>query len=339
MVIGGKSITDWLIGTLALLALLVIGKSFLVPLVFAVMIWAVLNALRHGLVRLRLPRWVAWFGSFIFLIGATYWIVHVIGRDASALATEAPSYVARLDQLLATTLAPLGLGLSVKVAFQHFDVTSALGQAATSVSNWVFAFVQILIYVGFLLAEQDHMALKFTRLQPDHTRAKSQAVLHDLARQVQSYLGISAILSVIMAAACYVLCLLLGVEFADFWALVLFLLTFIPAIGAVGVVFPALMALVQFGTFGPALIIAGVLGVLHFVLMNVAETVILGHTLNLSAFAIIAALTFWGLVWGLPGLFLAVPLTAAIGIICHHTHGARWVSILLSAPRHPRHAK
>ena len=79
-------------------------------------------------------------------------------------------------------------------------------------------------------------------------------------------------------------------------------------------------------------VIIVVLGALHFGLMNIAATLILGQSLNLSPFVIILALTFWGLVWGIAGLFLAVPLTAAIAIICAHIDELRWVSLLLAAP-------
>jgi predicted PurR-regulated permease PerM len=100
----------------------------------------------------------------------------------------------------------------------------------------------------------------------------------------------------------------------------------------VAVVIPALMALVQFGSLTVPLIIIVVLSAVHFVLMNVVSTVVLGQSLNLSPFVIILALTFWGLVWGVAGLFLAVPVTAAIAIVCGHIDGLRWISILLAAP-------
>src|SRR5437763_10084810 len=135
-----------------------------------------------------------------------------------------------------------------------------------------------------------------------------------------------------MAAASYGLLWALGVQYAAFWSLLIFILTYIPTIGAVAVVLPALMALVQFGTVAEPLIIIVVLGAIHFVVMNIAATLILGQSLNLSPFAIILALTFWGLIWGIAGLFLAVPLTAAIAIICAHIDELRWVSLLLAAP-------
>jgi predicted PurR-regulated permease PerM len=80
------------------------------------------------------------------------------------------------------------------------------------------------------------------------------------------------------------------------------------------------------------LLIVAVLGGIHFLLKNVIETDILRRTLNLSPFAIILSLTFWGLIWGVGGLFLAVPMTGGIAIVCSHIEGLRWISVLLAAP-------
>jgi len=145
-------------------------------------------------------------------------------------------------------------------------------------------------------------------------------------------LGVYTILSAIMALTSYALLAALAVQFAAFWAVIVFFLTYIPTVGVVAVVIPALMALVQFGSLTVPLIIIVVLSAVHFVLMNVVSTVVLGQSLNLSPFVIILALTFWGLVWGVAGLFLAVPVTAAIAIVCGHIDGLRWISILLAAP-------
>ena len=241
----------------------------------------------------------------------------------------------REGQILFTYLhlAPLQLGLNVEDLFSRSDIAGFLGNLATSLGFSLFGLIQVLIYVGFLLAEQNDIGAKFGRLQIEPARKEEGHILiRTIARQIQSYLGICTVLSTVMGVVCYALLVLLGVKFAAFWALLVFILTYIPTIGAVAVVAPALMALVQFGTFGPALIVIFVLGALHFALMNVAATLILGQSLNLSPFAIILALTFWGLVWGLGGLFLAVPMTAAIAIICAHIDRLRWVSMLLAAP-------
>jgi len=79
--------------------------------------------------------------------------------------------------------------------------------------------------------------------------------------------------------------------------------------------------------------LAVVLFAVHFLLTSVIETLLLGRTLDLSPFAIILSLTFWGLVWGVGGLFLAVPLTGALAIICRHLEGLEWFGELIAGSK------
>jgi AI-2 transport protein TqsA len=328
-----RNAANWLLASLALLALLIIGRPLLVPLVFTALISAVLNAIVDVLLRLELPRWLAWVGTLALLVGAIYLVTRVVAGQAADFAAQAPNDVASLERVITERLAPLRLGIAIQDLFSRSDIAGILTNVATSLGTSALGIIQVLVYVGFLLVEQDDLTAKFARLLAAGERhEETQGVLRTIVRQVQSYLGVCTILSAVMAAASYALLMALGVQYAAFWGLLIFILTYIPTIGAVGVVIPALMALVQFGTLGTPLLIIVVLGAIHFVLMNITATFILGQSLNLSPFAIIMALTFWGLVWGIAGLFLAVPLTAAIAIVCGHIDKLRWVSLLLAAP-------
>ncbi len=100
-----------------------------------------------------------------------------------------------------------------------------------------------------------------------------------------------------------------------------------------GVVFPALLALVQFDTLEPFLIIVGVLAVIQFVIGNVIEPMMMGRSFNLGAFTVIVALMFWSAIWGIAGAFLAVPITAAFVILCREVEGWQWIAVLLSNER------
>jgi predicted PurR-regulated permease PerM len=235
----------------------------------------------------------------------------------------------------------LGLGafvpaLDVKSLSQNEGVRGFLGAVAASIGNTLVDLVLVVIYVGFLLAEQGHIPEKIARLQKNNTEKEGEQVVRAIGHQVQTYLGVCTLASALMALCTYILLAVMGVDFAAFWALAMFILTYIPTVGAVGVVLPALMALAQFGSFGPAVLIAVVLFAIHFLLTSVIETVLLGRTLDLSPLAIIVSLTFWGLVWGVGGLFLAVPLTGAIAIICRHIDGLEWLAEVLSGSPHVR---
>ena len=334
MKIDDRRLANWLVSGAVLLALLVYGRPLLVPLVFALLLWAVLNALAEMLERFRFPAILAWVTAFALIGAALYFVALVLANEAAALSAQAPVYANKLSMLWRRIpferLLPT---FEFESLLKQSDVAGLLGSTAASIGNMLVELILVVIYVGFLLAEQRSLPAKLARLQPDaNAEAESAKVIHAIGQQLQSYLGVCTFLSVAMGAATYGLLALMGVDFAGFWALVMFLLTYIPTVGAVGVVLPALMALAQFQDLGPALTIVLILGAAHFFLTNIVATIMLGRSLNLSPFAIILSLTFWGMVWGVGGLFLAVPLMGALAIACRHLDGLGWVSELIAGP-------
>ena len=337
--VDARQLASWLISAIVILVVLVVGRPLLSPLAFAILIWAILNAITDFLVRLRLPRVLAWATSLVLIAAVLYSIARVLGNETDAVTAEAPAYFAKLQHLATTALAFLHLGRGARFSdlFSTSGVAALVGEVAASAGAFLFTLAMIVVYVGFLLAEQRHLPEKLRRLQRDPARRdETGQVMQAVARQVQTYLGVCTLLSAAMGLTTYVLLVVMRVSFAGFWALILFLATYIPTIGAAAVLLPALMALLQFGEFAPFLIIAISLGALHFVLANVVSTIMLGRTLNLSPLALILSLTFWGLIWGVGGLFLAVPITGALAIACRHVEGLNWIAIALAGPEPQR---
>ena len=336
--VDARQLASWLISAIVVLAILVLGRPLLSPLAFAVLIWALLNAITDFLERMRLPPAVAWAASLVLIAGVLYSIARVLGNETDAIVAEAPAYFAKLQRLATSVLTFLHIGRGARLneLFSAANVAPMVGQVAASAGEFLFTLAMVVVYVGFLLAEQRYLPEKLRRLQRDEARRDQAGLLvQAVANQVQTYLGVCTLLSAIMGLVTYLLLFVMHVSFAGFWALILFIATYIPTIGAVAVLLPALMALLQFGTFTPFLIIAISLGALHFVLANVVSTIMLGRTLDLSPLALILSLTFWGLIWGVGGLFLAVPITGALAIICRHVEGLNWVGIALAGPAGP----
>jgi predicted PurR-regulated permease PerM len=334
MKIDDQSLASWLVSIAVILALLYYGRALLVPLAFALMLWAVLNALTRELRRGGLPAVLAWPLAFALIGVALYFVAIVIGNEAVAISTQVPHYSVKLQafwhKVPFRTYVPV---LDLPTLIQQYNLPGVLGQMAASIGGTLFEIVLIAIYVGFLLAEQPHLPAKLVRLQANaKTRGETANVIRAVGFQIQSYIGVCTFLSVLMGGVTYLVLALLHVDFAGFWALVMFLVTYIPTVGAVVVVLPALAALAQLGDPAIAVAIVLVLSAVHFVLTNVLSSILLGRSLNLSPFVIILSLTFWGLLWGVAGLFLAVPMTGALAIACRHLDGLEWVAELLAGP-------
>lgn len=122
-----------------------------------------------------------------------------------------------------------------------------------------------------------------------------------------------------------------GLDFAEFWALLIFFLNYIPNIGAiVATAFPAALALIQFESWWPFLEVTSGIVAIQFFVGNFLEPRLLGKSLNLSPLVILFALALWGAIWGVLGMFLSVPITVMMMIIFAHFDVTRPIAILLS---------
>ena len=142
----------------------------------------------------------------------------------------------------------------------------------------------------------------------------------------------------VTGAISYAVLVIVGVDYAAFWAVVIFLLNYIPTIGSLlGVAFPALLALVQFDTPIPALVVGGVLGGVQFTIGNIIEPRLMGRSLNLAPLVVILSLVIWGHIWGVVGMFLCVPVTGMMMIVMSYFPATRPFAILLSSDGRIRH--
>ena len=215
---------------------------------------------------------------------------------------------------------------------KSLDLGKLLSWLGGSVGSLLAELVLVVLYVAFLLAEQRHFPEKITRLANDEEKAaKMRLLMSQISRQVQTYIWIKTAVSLLTGIVSYIVLRLVGVDFAAVWALIIFLLNYIPNVGsALGVIFPALLTLVQFETLMPFVVVVLGLGAVQFIIGNMVEPAMMGSELNLSSFVIILSLTFWGMIWGIAGMVLSVPITVIVTIICSNFRRLHWIAILLS---------
>ena len=160
---------------------------------------------------------------------------------------------------------------------------------------------------------------------------RTVALLERINTRVGEYLSVKTLVNVILAGLSFLIMLALGIEFALFWAILIGLLNYIPYIGSmIGVFFPVLLSLAQFGSLYMG---AGVLVALSIAQLFVAgflEPRMMSRAFNLSPFVVLLALAFWGALWGVSGAVLAVPLTATLVIVLAEIEATRPIAIMLS---------
>ena len=329
----------WLICLIIIIALLVVGRPLLVPLSIAFLVWVLLDAIRVAMIRFAagkfpLPRSLATIGAIALVVVANYLVVSIVAGQIDAVRAAIPMYQENFAAITGQFVATIGIDElpSVQSMLQQLDFAAVLTWIGDSVSGLFADIILIAVYVGFLLGEENILPAKLKLLQRDQERGDQIVnVVNSISVSVQRYIGMKTLVSALTALISYGVLKIVGVDFAEIWALLIFFLNFIPNIGSIlGVAFPALLTLVQFDTFGPFFIVAVGLGAVQFVIGNIIEPAYMGKSLNLSSLMILISLTFWGFVWGLPGMFLSVPIMVVVAIVCAHVEGLRWLSIVLS---------
>ena len=217
--------------------------------------------------------------------------------------------------------------------FRHADLQplgSMMGQMGVSFFAFLGNGFWVLLFMVFMLAERESMT---NRLVRGLGNARAVTVLAALARvnkAVQRYLGLKIFLSLLTGLLVGGILKFFAVPFAFLWAVLTFLLNFIPNIGSVVACLPPVaVALFQTGSFFSAFLVALALVVVQVAVGNVLEPRMMGKGLDLSPLVVLLSLLFWGWMWGVVGMLIAVPLTAAIKIACEQLDATRPVAILM----------
>lgn len=322
--------------------LLYVGKGLLMPIVIAVLAVYIISSASNALGRwpptARLPsvvRKLLLLVGFVALLGGLNWVVITTVRD---LVASAPEYQRNMEDLVTRELARLGLEgnpdwQAVRSAtLDQLSMQQMLGGLAGSVGGMVSVLVLAAVYALFLTAEASGFSHKLSVALPqqDHAR-RTLALIRSINGRIGDYLAIKTLINVILGAICYVILLVFGVDHALFWALIIALLNYIPYFGSLlAVMFPVLLALVQFTSVQLALLLAALLTTAQMWVGNWLEPRMIGRAVNMSPFVVVAALSFWTAVWGAAGAILAVPLTSLMAIILAGFDHTRPVAVLLA---------
>ncbi len=188
------------------------------------------------------------------------------------------------------------------------------------------------IYLMFLFFEQNTLGEKVRRLAKTPKRAEETfRILKQIDGDIRKFIGVKTFTSALTAVTTYIVMRSVNLSFAEFWAMLIFFLNFIPSIGSViATIFPTVMALVDSESIVPFLVVGGGVSAIQFTIGNIIEPRLMGSSLNLSPLIILLSLGFWGSLWGVVGAVLCIPITVICAIVCSYFPSTRPVAIILS---------
>lgn len=215
---------------------------------------------------------------------------------------------------------------------EDFQFSDYLQSFVNSISEILGNFVMIIFYTVFLFIEESLFQRKINLMFSEGSGKKSfNDTMRKIDKSLSSYVSLKSLISLLTTTLSYFVLLAVGIDSPLFWAFLIFMFNFIPSVGPImGTVLPALFSLIQFGEFGPFLIILLVLGTIATLVGSLVEPRLMGNTLNISPLVAILSLAVWGAIWGIIGMLLSVPITVTMIIIFSQFKSTKNIAILLS---------
>jgi predicted PurR-regulated permease PerM len=328
-----------LVLAIGIVVMLIYGQDLLIPFVFAVLIWFLVNMVKSILdkvpfIRHRFPGWLKSLVTSIFIFTVLGFVSSVLTVSINSLAKSYERYESNVTKMTDQVNQALQINAADMISkfMADFDFGSILQSIFSSLSGLVGSTFMILIYLLFVFLEANSFSTKIRALcASDDQYTSVREMLERIEKSITHYIGLKTLVSVITGVLSYVVLLIVGVDSPVFWAFLIFLLNFIPTIGSlIGTLFPAVFSLLQFGQFQPFFIILIFVGAIQVLVGNVLEPKLMGNSLNISALVTILALSFWGAIWGITGMFLSVPITVMMVIIFAQFPSTRPIAIMLS---------
>lgn len=328
------------VATAATIWLLVAARSVLQPLVIAIFIWFVLTATARAYTRLirgpsATPTRLAKGMSVLTVVVVVVLLSMLVAVNVERVRDALPVYEANLDALIRDLAMRLGAGdaVGLRDMIGRIDLSGAAITLLGSAAGFLSAAIIVIFYVIFIFVEDRVADRKLAALiaTPDR-RAEVEHLISRIFREIETYLGIKLIIGIVQAVPTYIILAVVGVDAAAFWAVVIFFFSFIPTVGSlVGIIFPSLMALLQFQDPATFLVVLGLMATVQLLASNALEPRLMGQSLNLSPLAIFLAIFAGAALWGIVGALIVVPLLAICAIVFARIPSLRSIAILLSS--------
>ncbi len=322
----GNSILKKLLLVFLILAGLYFAENFLMPLSIAGLLSMLFLPFCKWMERKKIPKGLAAFFCiltlvliFAFLGGLVGWLISELMNDLPYIQQKATETGIRIQQYLSKHF-----GIRAETQYQWLkDQENVLSKMIQSIAGSMLSlltnFILILVYIFFLLYYRSHIHQFILKLSAPSQKEEMREVIYSVTNVSQQYL---------LGLAKMIFCLwimygigfsVLGVKNALFFAILCGLLEIVPYIG--NLTGTALTLLVAAAQGASASMLGGILvtyGIIQFFQGWVLETIIVGPQVKINPLFTIIALVLGELIWGIPGIFLAIPLTAMLKIVCLH---------------------
>ena len=336
-----ENLTVILLGILVLIALGSVAhilRGIILPFLVAVFLAYLLAPVVRFLTRLRVPYPLAICLALLSTLALLFIIGTMLYTGVLSFVRGYPLYEPKIRALLALGTAYLeflppewrvaDLGKQLASTSVTKALLSSLGLSLTLTGNLLLIF----IFMIFILVGERHVPQRIHAAFDLEQAQRLCDMIQRITGDLQTYLGAKVLISLVTGILINLYLVFLDIDFATLWGVLAFMLNFIPSVGStLAAVPPILIAILKFSSPMPAVWTAVGLVVINVLLGGLIEPRLMGQRLNLSPVLVVLSLLFWGWLWGIAGMVLAVPIMATIKIVCENIPSLRFVSVLMSS--------
>jgi predicted PurR-regulated permease PerM len=307
-------------------------RSILLPIVLAVLLSYLLRPIVRALARLKIPLSVSAALLLVGFLGLIAYGISAVAAPASGWLQKAPAGFTELQRKLLPVKKSVAQVAQATGEIEKLASTNAETRAIevkrhpitemlfVHTPEFIASAVLSVILLYFLLVYDQTFIAKLVKLLPTLSDKKAAVgIAHDIESQISRYLFTITAINVCLGAAVGTAVGLLGLPNPVMWGVMVALLNFVPYLGALtGIICMTIGATLSFDSLEYALAFPAVylgFGVLEG---SFITPWIMGRSLTLNPVIILLSLTFWGWMWGIVGIILAVPILAAFKIFCAH---------------------
>lgn len=315
-----------ILASVASVMALIYTKILLVPFVISIFGFAVLSPVIRGFEKkLKIPRWLAIAIVFLILLLFTFLTWLLLFQSVKGFLFNIDIYKLRAIELV-QEVSSMGSSFGIKInpnliqeEIQDLPVINWIRNFSGIVVSFIGSSFLIFVFISFLLLGEKSATI------PEGSTWES------LQKNISRYIIIKFLSSFFTALIIFPILYLCNVELALVFAFITFLLNFIPNIGSIiAAILPLPLVILDSGFGWPFFVVLGAQIIIHSTVGTIIEPKFMSERIGLHPIAILMCLIFWGLVWGIPGMFLAVPITSILRIVLSKIEATQSFSDLLA---------
>ncbi len=319
-----------------------LGKSILVPLVFAFLIAVLLYPLVKFFERIGIPRALACLAGILLTVVVFGSVIYFFSSQVVSISRDLPGLQARVTEKLGSLQGWIAdkyhIDNAAQTAYINKSANGVLSTAVNSVAStfvgiagFFLLFIFFLIFTFFILFHRRLLMRFVLELFSGENHERVAGVVTKIRTMVNGYVVGLLTEMLILVILIFTTLMIIGVKYALLISIFAAVLNVIPYIGIYASMVLAMLITLANGTIGEAVSVGIVFIIAHFIDANVILPRIVGGRVKMNPFITIVAVLVGHLLWGIPGMFLFIPMTAVLRLICEEVDGMKPWAILIGA--------